>query len=361
MDERTRMRLKLRFLCLLLALCLLCTGCAAGEKKLEKYSASFYDAFDTVITIMGYAESQEAFDAAYGPARDMFLRYHQIFDGYNAYAGVHNLYYVNENAGREPTAAEPELIGLLLYMKELQPKLQGRVNVAMGAVLRSWHDHRAEGVAVPDPETLQSLSEHCDFDDVIIDAGAGTVYFADPLLSLDLGAVAKGYTAEIVASWLLTSGMPSYIINAGGNVRCGNQPRDGRDRWGVGIQDPEDALLTGANTVKDVAYLTDKSVVTSGDYQRYYVVDGVYYHHIIDPDTLYPSGFMRQVTVVTPDSGYADALSTALFLMPYEQGRAFVDSLPEVEAYWVLNDGTTHFTDGLAPALQSQGATSTDH
>ena len=355
------MKNKLRFLCLALTLCLLCTGCAAGEKKLEKYSASFYDAFDTVITILGYAESQEVFDAAYEPAKEMFLRYHQIYDGYNAYEGVHNLYYVNQNAGREPTQAEPELIDLLLYMKELQPKLQGRVNVALGAVLRCWHEYRAEGVAVPDLETLQSLSQHCNFDDVIIDAEAGTVYFADPLLSLDVGAVAKGYTTEIVASWLLTSGMPSYIINAGGNVRCGNKPLDGRDRWGVGIQNPEDALLLGANTTKDIAYLTDMSMVTSGDYQRYYVVDGVYYHHIIDPDTLFPSNFMRQVTVMTPDSGYADVLSTTLFLLPYAQGRAFVDSLPDVEAYWVLNDGTVEFTDGMAPVLQSQGATSTDH
>ena len=354
------MKFKHRFLCLALAFCLLCAGCAAGEKKLDKYSAAFYDAFDTVITIMGYAESQEAFDAVYEPAKAMFLRYHQIYDGYNAYEGVRNLYYVNANAGREPTEAEPELIDLLLYMKELQPRLLGRVNVAMGAVLRCWHDYRAEGVAVPDPEVLKTLSEHCDFDDVIIDAQAGTVYFADPLLSLDLGAVAKGYTAEIVASWMLTSDMPSYIINAGGNVRCGNQPRDGRSRWGVGIQNPEDALILGANTIKDVAYLTDMSVVTSGDYQCYYVVDGVYYHHIIDPDTLFPSDFMRQVTVVTPDSGYADALSTALFLMPYEQGRAFVDSLPDVEAYWVLSDGSVYFTDGLASTLQSQGATSTD-
>ena len=352
------MKLKPRLICLLLTACLLLGGCAEAKKR-EKFSATFYDAFDTVITLIGYAVDQQTFDDTFAQVKDMFLRYHRIYDGYNAYEGVYNLYYVNANAGQGPAKAEPELIDLLLYMKELQPKLKGRVNVAMGAVLSCWHDARTEGVAVPDPETLRALGEHCDFDDVIIDREAGTVAFADPLLSLDLGAVAKGYATEIAASWLLTSDMPSYIINAGGNVRCGHQPLDGRDRWGVGIQNPEDALL-GLNTLKDVVYLTDASVVTSGDYQRYYVVDGVRYHHIIDPDTLYPSAFMRQVTVVTEDSGYADALSTTLFLMPYEAGRAFVDSLPGVEAYWVLNDGTVLFTDGIAPALQSQGAASTD-
>lgn len=346
------MKYRLRFLCVLCVLCLLCGGCQA-EKAPQKFSASFYDAFDTVIIVTGYADSQETFDAVYNQAKDMFLHYHRIYDGYKAYEGVHNLYYVNKNAANGPVPAEPELIDLLLYMKDLQPRLLGRVNVAMGAVLSYWHECREAGEALPEERLLRAYGNHVNFDDVIIDESAGTIYFADPYLSLDLGAVAKGYATEIVASWLLTSGMTSYIISAGGNVRCGERPLDGRARWGVGIQDPEDALFS--NSIKDVVYLTDMSVVTSGDYQRYYVVDGVRYHHIIDPDTLFPSSYMRQVTVVTRDSGYADALSTMLFLLPYEEGRAFVDSQPDVEAYWVLNDGSVEFTDGLTPILRSQG------
>ena len=346
------MKYRLRFLCVLCVLCLLCGGCQA-EKAPQKFSASFYDAFDTVIIVTGYADSQETFDAVYNQAKDMFLHYHRIYDGYKAYEGVHNLYYVNKNAANGPVEAEPELIDLLLYMKDLQPRLLGRVNVAMGAVLSYWHECREAGEALPEERLLRAYGNHVNFDDVIIDQEAGTIYFADPYLSLDLGAVAKGYATEIVASWLLTSGMTSYIISAGGNVRCGERPLDGRARWGVGIQDPEDALFS--NSIKDVVYLTDMSVVTSGDYQRYYVVDGVRYHHIIDPDTLFPSAYMRQVTVVTRDSGYADALSTMLFLLPYEEGRAFVDSQPDVEAYWVLNDGSVEFTDGLTPILRSQG------
>lgn len=353
------MKPKLRFLCLLLAVTLLC-GCVAEKKTPQKYSASFFDAFDTVITVIAYADSQQQFDAVYSQVKAMYTRYHQVYDGYNAYPGVHNLYEVNALAGQGPTPAEPELIDLLLYMKELQPRLQGRVNVALGAVLSCWHQYREQGTAVPAMEELLPLSEHCDYDDVIIDQDAGTVCFADPQLRIDLGAIAKGYATEIVASWMLTSGIPSYIISAGGNVRCGTKPLDGRDRWGVGIQDPLAALSQGGSSIMDVAYLTDTSAVTSGDYQRYYTVDGVNYHHIIDPDTLMPSAFMHQVTVVTQDSGYADALSTALFLMPYAQGRAFVDALPDVEACWVLMDGSVQVTDGLLPALQSQGATSTD-
>ena len=342
-------------LCILLA-CSVLGGCAQAEP--QKYSTSFFDVFDTVTTIIGYADSQETFDRVVGEARQQFVRYHQVFDGYNAYDGVHNLYYVNQNAASGPVPAEPELMTLLAWIRDLQPSLEGRVNVAMGAVLRLWHDAREAGVALPDEAALREAVGHVDMSQVILDEKAGTVYFADPELSLDLGAVAKGYTAERVAQWMLDSEMPSFIISAGGNVRCGQKPLDGRDRWGVSIQDPGPIDGLPGTGYMDVLYLTNLSVVTSGDYQRYYTVDGVRYHHLIDPDTLYPG--MRAVTIVTQDSGLADALSTAVFLMPYEQGRAFVEALDGVEAYWVLLDGSVQCTDGLRAMLASQGASSRD-
>ena len=359
------MRKKSRVIALAAALCLLLCGCGgiavparegeASQPSLTKHSETFYDAFNTVTTVIGYAPDQAAFDRAFSEAMALFSHYHCVFDGYNAYDGVQNLYVVNRDAPYAPVQAEPELIELLLYMKELQPKLRSRVNVAMGAVLALWHDCREAGTSVPAKDALLVRGEHCDLDDVIVDAENGTVFFADPLLRLDLGAIGKGWATERVAQWLLQSEMPSFIISAGGNVRCGEPPRDGRAFWGVGVQDPDDQF---GSTLKDVIFITGMSVVSSGDYQRYYTVDGVRYHHIIDPDTLFPSTFMRQVTVVTEDSGYADALSTALFLMPYEEGRALVDALDGVEAYWVLNDGAVRYTDGMKPLLQSLGATS---
>ena len=350
-------KLSALLLCILLA-CSVLGGCAQAEQ--QKYSTSFFDVFDTVTTIIGYADSQETFDRVVGEARQQFVRYHQVFDGYNAYDGVHNLYYVNQNAASGPVPAEPELIELLLWIRDLQPSLEGRVNVAMGAVLRLWHDARETGVALPDEAALREAAGHVDMSQVILDEQAGTVYFADPELSLDLGAVAKGYTAERVAQWMLDSDMHSFIISAGGNVRCGQKPLDGRDRWGVSIQDPGPIDGLPGTGYMDVLYLTNLSVVTSGDYQRYYTVDGVRYHHLIDPDTLYPGQHMRAVTIVTQDSGLADALSTAVFLMPYEQGRAFVEALDGVEAYWVLLDGSVQCTDGLRAMLASQGASSRD-
>lgn len=375
---------KMRALCLLL--CLLTLLCACAPKApapdttatpaatataapaptavpgYEKFTGYFYDALDTVTILTGFAPDKAAFDALLDEAHARFLRFHVVFDRYAVHEGVNGLYSVNKNAGKGPVKAEPELLALLLWLKQNQPLARGTVNVAMGTVLSVWHDYREEGVALPPEKLLQNAALHTNFDDVIINEAEGTVYFADPALTLDLGAVAKGYAVETVSKWLLTTAMPSFIISAGGNVRCGKKPLDGRDRWGVSIQDPDEAqsALSADQGYLDVLYLTGRSVVTSGDYQRNYVVDGVSYHHIIDPATLYPGRYMRAVTVVTEDSALADLLSTAVFLMPYEEGRAFVDGLAGVEAYWVLSGGETRCTDGMRAMLRSGGAGAVD-
>ena len=336
--------------CMMLLVCP--AFCARGESAgPQRYTQTFYDAFDTVISLIGYAENEAVFSDLFSRTREIFVHYHRIYDAYSAYEGVNNLYALNHAPADVPVPVEKELMDLILWVKGMQPLLNGRVNIAMGSVLEIWHAYREEGTALPPMEALLDADLHIDINTLIPDEENLTITKTDGRVKIDLGAVAKGYTVERAAEMLLASAMPSFIINAGGNVRCGHKPYNGKNAWSVGIENPD-----SVGSWLDLIYVNDLSVVTSGDYQRYYTVDGVRYHHIIDPDTLMPSAFMRSVTIVTEDSGLADLLSTALFNMPYEEGRALIDSIDGAEAYWICPDGQIFLTDGLVPMLYSRGA-----
>ncbi|MBR2942489.1 MAG: FAD:protein FMN transferase [Clostridia bacterium] len=346
----------------LLALVLTLSLLPAGA-EMKKYSNMYLDMFDTVIQLIGYAESPEVFNEQSEQVRQLFLYLHKLFDTYNSYEdeGIVSIYTLNQRAAQEPVEVDPILFALLTYCKSNYEMCQAQVNVAMGSVLSIWHDYRDAGLEnpqdakLPPMEALQAASAYTDIENLVLDSEKMTVYFADPNLKLDVGAVAKGYAAEIVAKMLESGPMPSFLISAGGNVRAGGAPMDGRKGWGVGIQDP-DGVVFGLGDYVDVLYISDLSIVTSGDYQRYYTVDGINYHHLIDPDTLMPATEYRSVSIITKDSGLADMLSTTTFLMPYEESRAFIESLEDVDAIWLFPDGRIEMTEGAMAIAKSCGA-----
>lgn len=332
---------------LILLLVLLC-GCTAAPAKpddtgLNRYEATFLTLFDTVTTIVGYAETEEAFTDTAQVFHDELLEYHQLYDIYNEYEGINNIKTINDHGWEHPIKVDQRIIDLLLFSKELYTQTEGRVNIAMGSVLRLWHDAREIGIAdpsraaLPDQAALEQAAAHTDIDSIQIDVEESTVFLSDPEVKLDVGAIAKGYAVEQVCR-----NTPSgLLISVGGNVcPTGPKPESGQP-WVVGIQDPEDP-----EQYLHTIYVEDVSVVTSGDYQRYFTVDGVPYHHIIDPDTNYPAGYWRSVTILCRDSGVADALSTALFTLPQEEGQALLDAF-QAEAMWVRQDGTILYSPGF--------------
>lgn len=321
-----------KWLALLLTLCLLLPGCAARQDKM--YNATYLNLFDTVTTIMGTAESEEAFRAEAGKIYEQLSRYHRLFDIYNDYDGINNLKTVNDNAGIAPVAVGPEIIGLLQQCRAYYELTGGRVNVAMGSVLKLWHQERQAGLAdpenakLPDEAALEQARQHMDFAQVIIDEAASTVYLADPEMSLDVGAIAKGWAAQRVAE----KAPAGLLISVGGNV-CATGPKDAQgNAWVVGIQNPD-----GGDYLRKLQ-ITSGAVVTSGDYQRTYEVSGKRYHHIIDPDTGMPSEYWKSVTVICEDSALADCLSTALLLLPFADGKALAEQC-NAQAVWVDREG----------------------
>lgn len=333
-----------------------------SRRKHVRYSDTFFDTFDTLVTVVVYAESKEDFDSYYQQIRERFRQLHKLYDKYHEYEGISNIRTINENAGIRPVKVEREIIDLILFAKDWYARTGGKANIAMGSVLKIWHDYREQGLydpekaKLPPKEELLEAAQHVDIDKVVVDVENSTVYLADKDMSLDVGAVAKGYATEVVAREMMEAGLKSGMISAGGNVRAIGKPSDGvRERWGVGIQNPVESIVSDDHLL-DVVFVNDSSVVSSGDYQRFYVVDGKAYHHLIDPETLMPAEYYHAVTVVTEDSGVADFLSTTIFLLPFEQSRALVENLDGVEALWVMHDGSVEATDGMKRIMKSQGA-----
>ena len=341
--------MKKRIFCLLLV-CVLLTGCVIpGTQAQKKYTATFLNLFDTVTTIVGFAESEEAFQKKAQAVHDELLVYHRLFDIYNTYDGVVNLKTVNDAAGKEPVQVDGKIIALLKSCKEYYDLTGGKVNVAMGSVLQLWHEARSDGyddpanAYLPDRAALEEAAKHTNIDNVIIDEVASTVQITDSALRLDVGAVAKGWAVQQVAK----SAPKGLLISVGGNV-CPTGPKDASGTpWVVGIQNPD-----GSDQYLHTLYLTKGSLVTSGDYQRAYVVDGELYHHIIDPGTLYPSTLWRSVTILCEDSGLADALSTALFLLPLEEGQALLDKTGAF-AMWVNRNGEIFYSPGFQDNIRT--------
>jgi len=325
----------------LIIILIILTGCTDTREK-QLYQATWVDVFDTVTTLRGYDVSQEAFDKNADRIHHELQVYHQLFDVYNSYEGIVNLKDVNDAAGTAPVKADPQLLDLVEFCRECCEISGGKMNAAAGSMLRLWHEAREAGLAspetasLPDIDLLRAAMTHASFDTVIVDRQAGTIYIQDPEQLLDVGAVAKGWSGEQVRKY-----MPDgYLLSLGGNI-CANGSKPNNSAWNIGIQSPEQP-----DSIYCVVSVIDTCVVTSGDYQRFYTVDGINYHHIIDPQTLMPGNYWRSVTILCNDSGLADFLSTALFLMPLEEGRVLAESYG-VEVLWIDMSGSQTVTDNF--------------
>ena len=319
--------------------------------KAEKFTEHSLELFDTATTITGYERDEEDFKEKSAMILGELEEYHKLFDIYHKYDGMENLCSVNElydGAHREVTV-DQRIIDMLLYAKAMHKATGGAMNVAMGSVLSLWHEYRTAGLdepwaaELPPRERLEEAALHTDIEDVIIDEEAKTVFLADPEMSLDVGAVAKGYAVEMVAQALEADGVAGYVINVGGNVRTVGAKSD-EERWVVGIEDPEG---DEANPYLVYLELAGETVVTSGSYQRFYTVGDKEYHHIIDQETLMPADKYVSVSVVSRDSAQADALSTALFCMSLTEGLMLVEQTPNCEALWVFADGSQKTSTGF--------------
>lgn len=301
----------------LICMIFLLTGCKTNMYK----KSMFY--MDTHIEVKLYDIPNETSKKLLKEIDNIYSEYHKLTDRYNEYEGIINVYYLNNILKvNESIEIDSRLSDIINYGIDAYNKTNGYVNIALGNAVDVWKKYREEGKNIP--KTYELLNLNVDIKSINL---KDNTFIKKKDVKLDLGSYVKGYVTEIVAKYLEDNECEKYLINAGGNVRVGKSYKS--SKYSVGLEEP-----FNVTNIYDTLLVENMSVVTSGSYQRYYEVDGVNYNHIINPKTLFPDNYTKSVTVVTKDSGYADVLSTYLFLLPIEDGIKIVNSLDEVEAIW---------------------------
>ena len=327
--------MKKRFALILLCMSLLLGGCQASKAKAAEENKQsrvvFY--FDTVVTVTAYTDDANILSEMEAEC----LHYENLLSKTVEGSDVWNI----NHAKGERVAVSPETRELIEKALEFSRLSDGRFDISIEPCVALW-DFTGENIGVlPDAEELAQAAEKVDW--TKIDVNDEGVQIPEGM-SIDLGAIAKGYISDRIADFLREGGVESALLNVGGNVRTLGLKPDGSN-WRIGIQDPEGVR---DQSIVGVVTLGDNAVVTSGIYERGFTLDGVVYHHILDTDTGWSvQNELAGVSIVTQEACTADALSTTIFAMGLEEGSAFIESLEGVDAIFVTREGDISWTSGL--------------
>lgn len=318
---------------ILLCMCLLLSGCgkSAPAESIKQSRVIFY--FDTVVTITAYTEHDTVMDELEAECR----RYENLLSKTVEGSDVWNINHANG----ERVAVSEETRDLILKALEFSRISDGRFDISIEPCVALWDFTGEDMGKLPDADELAAAAAKVDW--TKIDVNDEGVMIPEGM-SIDLGAIAKGYISDRIADFLMEHGVESALLNVGGNVRTVGVKPDGSN-WRIGIQDPagiRDQSIVGAVS------LTRNAVVTSGIYERGFTLDGTVYHHILDPKTGWSvQNELAGISIVTNEACTADALSTTVFTMGLEEGTAFIAGLEGVDAIFVTRDGDISWTSGL--------------
>lgn len=314
----------------LTASALLLTGCSGAKSSTQTDQDLTYTdmLFDTVIKIQILDPADESI---LDDLKKLCEKYDTMFSTTNTDSELYKLNHANG----QPFTVSSETANLIqegIHYSELSG---GAFDLTIEPVSALW-DFKADKPTVPSSDAIAQAVSHVDYTKV--DIQDNTVTLEDPEAGIDLGAIAKGYIADQVKTYLKKQGIKHAIINLGGNVDVIGTKPDG-SKYNIGIQKPFDESGEAITSVQ----LKDQTVVTSGIYERYFKKNGKLYHHILDPRTGYPcENNLYSVSIITDSSTKADALSTTCFLLGYEKGMELIQSMDGVEAIFITDDEKVH-------------------
>ena len=293
--------------------------------------------FDTVISVSLYDTADEKIMEK---CFDLMQYYESIFSRTAEESDIWNI----NHSGGQPVAVSGDTIDILekaLYYCELS---HGALDITIAPAVDLWNFKNEETgtqPSLPDEGRLAEAVSHVDYQLVQIDGN--TVTLKDSEAAIDLGAIAKGYISDKIRELLLENGCESALIYLGGNV-CVVGSKPGGSPFKIGVQKPFGETQSELSAVVPAI---NKSVITSGTYERYFMLDGQIYHHILDPETGYPvRNGLTSVTIYTESGTAGDSLSTACFGLGLEKGMSLIETLPDTEAMFILEDGTIACSSG---------------
>lgn len=304
----------------------LVSGCTTPPESESLTMSGMY--FDTIVQIEAWGATDDIMEHC----KELCEYYEGLF---SATIDTSEVSEINQAEGK-PVTVSPETAELISKGIEYGRLSNGRFDVTIAPASSLWNFTDNTENAIPDPEKLDEAVSHIDYSCIQIEGN--TVTLTDPEARIDLGGIAKGYIADRLKEYLISEGIEHALIDLGGNMLTLGGRYDG-SAFRIGIQRP----FAETGTVMAAVSVRDKSVVSSGDYERYFEKDGVVYHHILDPDTGYPvQNDLDQVTIISDESVDGDALSTTCFTLGLEDGMKLIRSLDGVEAVFVTKDGKLH-------------------
>ena len=318
--------------------CLLAIACDSGSGGPYRETAE----------IMGttFSVTIDAHDDPSHAARAAFEEIRRIDRLLSTYKDDSEISEVNRQASSEPVPVGADFWNVISASRDFFELSEGRFDPTIYPLMRMWGFTRRQG-RIPTDEELAEALPLVDFRKVALDEKTHAIAFEREGMSLDFGGIAKGYAVDRAMDALMEMGVKSAIIDAGGNFYALGIP-GGRDRWRAGIRHP----LSSDDIIARLP-VADRGVATSGDYERFFEIDGRKYCHIMNPRTGRPVEGMLSATVVAETAMQADALSTAVFVLDAEQGMRLIESLPNVEGILIVRDADSpeHFRIILSSGL----------
>lgn len=334
---------KLTFYIVLIAL-LAISAFFIFNKRVNTYSKTMYY-LGTVNEVTIYTKSSEA------KANEILSHCENIVkdidNKMNPSTISSDIYKINQNAGKEPVKVSKDTFNVIKASLHYSEVSNDSFDTTIGALVQLWNIGN-ENAKVPTQEEVNALLPSVDYKNIVLDEKNSTVMLKNPETKIDLGGIAKGYAADKVVQYLEGQKIEGAIVNLGGNIYTLGT-KDGKTKFNIGIQDP---TKPRGNAIGSIT-TTNRSVVTSGIYERYIEKDGKIYHHILSPKTGYPvENNLSSVTIISDNSMNCDALSTTAFSLGLEKGLKLIEETPNTEAIFITKDKQIYTTPGLKDSFK---------